>query len=474
MILLLTWVWQGLAIAFATGAVLASTRRLNAATRHVIWWATCAAVLALPAAHLAAGLLPGAPAAASPPPAPAALPLPAAPGWLLPILAIGWAALVLARGVGIARSVAAVGRLKRLSQPLEPARAARLGMWRTARPRRRPRLHVSSEARGACALGFLRPIILVSRPLVEALDDDDLDEIVMHECAHLERYDDWTQLLQAAVTAVAGWHPAIAFVGRGIRFEREAACDDRVVARTGAPRDYARSLVEAAALGGEPGLSAIPGVCAARSALRRRVHRLLDPLRARGSRVKAWSGLAGIALLAVSVGGAVRIPAMIVLVESAVALPDTPAADWPDSARSLVRVAPAHVPDSRVARAARPDAPDASEVVPATALARSTATPPVIAPSTARAAASRSAPGPESPAPQVPPTGRVTIVADPAPAPLASTPSTGPWTTLAQSGVTVGRAVGRAGAATGDGAKEAGLSLSRFFSRAGKTVAGRF
>ena len=72
----------------------------------------------------------------------------------------------------------------------------------------------------------------------------------MHEYAHLARYDDWLQLFQAIARAVGGLHPAVGWLSRRIDLDREAACDDYVVARTGAARQYASALLEAAVVAG--------------------------------------------------------------------------------------------------------------------------------------------------------------------------------------------------------------------------------
>ena len=51
MTLIVTWLWQGLAIAWITAAAVRAMPRLNAATRHAVWWLALAAVLAIPLAH---------------------------------------------------------------------------------------------------------------------------------------------------------------------------------------------------------------------------------------------------------------------------------------------------------------------------------------------------------------------------------------------------------------------------------------
>ena len=84
MILLITWLWQGIAVACATATVLARARALDAATRHAVWWAATAAVVSLPAVHALAAL------DAEPIPSDAALPVPPAPDWVLQTMLLAW------------------------------------------------------------------------------------------------------------------------------------------------------------------------------------------------------------------------------------------------------------------------------------------------------------------------------------------------------------------------------------------------
>ncbi len=48
MTILVTWLWQGIVLAAVTTASLRWATRLNAATRHVIYWVALTAVLLLP------------------------------------------------------------------------------------------------------------------------------------------------------------------------------------------------------------------------------------------------------------------------------------------------------------------------------------------------------------------------------------------------------------------------------------------
>ena len=96
------------------------------------------------------------------------------------------------------------------------------------------------------ALGILRPIIIFPADLVEKLNADKLSLILMHELAHVRRWDNLTLLLQRLVSAVLFFHPAVWLCGRMLRREAEQACDDLVVCATGRSEAYARGLAHVA------------------------------------------------------------------------------------------------------------------------------------------------------------------------------------------------------------------------------------
>jgi hypothetical protein len=77
---------------------------------------------------------------------------------------------------------------------------------------------------------------------LDELDAAEFEQVLTHEMSHLRRWDDWTQLLQTAIEAVLFFNPAIYFIGRRLKIEREMACDDWVVSSTGEPRPYAACL----------------------------------------------------------------------------------------------------------------------------------------------------------------------------------------------------------------------------------------
>jgi hypothetical protein len=92
------------------------------------------------------------------------------------------------------------------------------------------------------AIGFQHPAVILPEALLADLTSAELDHVLLHELAHIARRDDWTNLLARIAWAALALHPVAAWVLRQIDRERELACDDWVVAATGAARPYAASL----------------------------------------------------------------------------------------------------------------------------------------------------------------------------------------------------------------------------------------
>ncbi len=105
---------------------------------------------------------------------------------------------------------------------------------------------ISPSIGSPMALGILRPLIVFPADLVEKLSADKLALILMHELAHVRRWDNLTLLLHRLVAAVLFFHPAVWLCGRMLRREAEQACDDLVVCATGHSEAYARGLAHIA------------------------------------------------------------------------------------------------------------------------------------------------------------------------------------------------------------------------------------
>jgi hypothetical protein len=107
-------------------------------------------------------------------------------------------------------------------------------------------LLVSRSVRVPMATGFLRPMIVIPEWAVRELSIDDLKVVLLHEAAHLQRRDDWTNLMQKVLRAVFFFHPVVWWLDGKLALEREMACDDMVLAATSSPRAYAECLLSLA------------------------------------------------------------------------------------------------------------------------------------------------------------------------------------------------------------------------------------
>lgn len=484
MTLIVTWLWQGLAIAWLTAAAVWTMPRINAATRHVIWWLALAAVLALPVAHGLASIMTNTPwvLAITPPDVDAAssLLLPATPKALVACAAAAWAMTAAARIVQIAQSGRALGRLKRTASPFDRAREARLSLWvaACAGGHRAAELRISNCGTGACALGFVRPVILISRSVADVLSDESLDEIVMHEQAHLDRYDDWSQLLLAVIGSVAGLHPAVRFLTRRLEVDREAACDDRVVFFTGATHRYASSLLTVAAAsnpeaGGIEFLAGAPTATTTASALRVRVAHLLDSRRDRSARIASATSLVSLTALALAIVASTQVAPAVIFLETA-----APNASVAVSSVNDMRLAPGAASQTNVNATVGALEPPRRTLTGAKRATPTDAT----EPSAHSLVATKQDP------PLAPPLERRTVVAPDTVAPaLAALPSSPlaavapartaaakPWDSVSASATSAAGDLARAAAASGVRARSAGVSIGRFVTRARKAGANVF
>jgi ankyrin repeat protein/beta-lactamase regulating signal transducer with metallopeptidase domain len=92
-------------------------------------------------------------------------------------------------------------------------------------------------------IGWLRPAVLLPVSALTGLSPDHLLAILAHELAHIRRHDFFVNGLQRAVECVLFYHPAVWWVSRRMRVERELCCDDLAVRVCGNRLVYANALV---------------------------------------------------------------------------------------------------------------------------------------------------------------------------------------------------------------------------------------
>lgn len=150
---------------------------------------------------------------------------------MLARLAVGWLRLVRIR-----REAEASGRISR--GLLDECRGA-MGLSRRVGLASHPSL------RSPAVVGGWRPIVLVPT------DWGDWPEsrrraCLLHELAHLARYDDWARLAQELVRAPFFFHPLVYWLLARLDRERELLCDEAAVRLGSDPIAYARLLLDLA------------------------------------------------------------------------------------------------------------------------------------------------------------------------------------------------------------------------------------
>jgi beta-lactamase regulating signal transducer with metallopeptidase domain/protocatechuate 3,4-dioxygenase beta subunit len=93
-------------------------------------------------------------------------------------------------------------------------------------------------------VGWVRPVVLLPITLTSGLTEAHLVAIFAHELAHIRRHDFLVNILQRCVESILFYHPAVWWLSKRIRNEREHCCDDVAVAICGSPRVYAEALIQ--------------------------------------------------------------------------------------------------------------------------------------------------------------------------------------------------------------------------------------
>jgi len=145
-------------------------------------------------------------------------------------------------------------------------------------------------------IGALKPMILLPASMLSGLTTAQLEAILAHEMAHIRRMDFLINLMQAALEAMLFYHPAVWWVSRQVRIEREYCCDDLAADVCGNPIAYARALAQLESLrSGSPRL----GLSSQGGSLMKRIARLIDTQASRApSRLAGAAWGAALAILA--------------------------------------------------------------------------------------------------------------------------------------------------------------------------------
>jgi beta-lactamase regulating signal transducer with metallopeptidase domain len=108
----------------------------------------------------------------------------------------------------------------------------------------RVRVAETTQVDAPTALGWLRPVILLPIAALANLTPVQVEAILTHELIHIRRHDYVINVLQTITETILFYHPAVWWVSRQVRTEREHCCDDVAVQVCGDPVEYAAALTE--------------------------------------------------------------------------------------------------------------------------------------------------------------------------------------------------------------------------------------
>ncbi len=235
---MLNCIVEGLAIALFAWLVLRITGRRNSGTRFGAWFVALMAIGALP---FVGALAPGGATTAIPPA------FTIASSWAM-YLFTAWAVIAT---IGLLRVGVGLWQVRRVrancieiaTASLDPLLRETLREFRSSRS---VKICVSDSLQVPTAIGFLQPVVALPEWAIGELTATELNAILLHELAHLRRWDDWTNLAQKLLQALFFFHPAVWWIESKLSLEREMACDDAVLAEMANPRAYAECLVTVA------------------------------------------------------------------------------------------------------------------------------------------------------------------------------------------------------------------------------------
>jgi beta-lactamase regulating signal transducer with metallopeptidase domain len=257
---LLHFIWQGLALAAALYALLSICRRPT--TRYALGVATLILMMAAPAitfllvtpansGAVRSRIQPLAQVEMQEAATPMAAPGAPRPGqepastqayaWLVE----AWFAGVIFFSLRAAGGLFWLQRLRRRdAQPVgSSVESIGLALQRKLGLDRAIRYCQSNHLEAPAVIGWFRPVVMLPLATLTGLDSQQLEAVIAHELAHIRRFDCFVNLFQVAAEAVLFYHPAMWWVNRQIRVERENCCDDIAVSVSGGATEYARALM---------------------------------------------------------------------------------------------------------------------------------------------------------------------------------------------------------------------------------------
>jgi TonB family protein len=247
----------------------------------------------------------------------------------------------------VAASAVRNGREAREGRELEALERARLrlGLGRDVR------LMLTERRAGPCVWHTRRPVILLPEEVAGQLEEAELEAVMLHELAHVERRDNLAGLFQAALCCLFWFHPLVWLVSRRLIEERERACDERVLEVGGTPAAYAAGILKVVRFCFGWRAAGASGAVATGNDLRRRIEMIMSHEKER--RAASWQRALPLGAVAVALALTLG-PALFGRAQASAPFASTPASmDVAQASAGLTQAgAAAGRGDARTTRAA--------------------------------------------------------------------------------------------------------------------------
>jgi beta-lactamase regulating signal transducer with metallopeptidase domain len=141
-------------------------------------------------------------------------------------------------------------RRRRVSETIEKGRLMRAGREWEALTKvtswlgitRRIDLIMTPEVTEPGVWRVFRPIVLLPEAISSQLNDEELETLMMHEMAHVLRWDNLVSNLNMVLCCIFWFNPIVWLIDTWLLKEREEACDEVVLRWSGAGEVYASSI----------------------------------------------------------------------------------------------------------------------------------------------------------------------------------------------------------------------------------------
>ncbi len=162
-----------------------------------------------------------------------------------PVIMLIWAVIFCLKCIRLVYGFRQIYRIRR-HKIYEPAPEWKLRTRQLAQTlgiRKQVQLLESGMLRIPSTIGFFKPCIFIPLGLLTSLPADQVETILLHELAHIRRKDYLTNILQSFTETVFFFNPALLWISARLREEREACCDDIVMAHAPQKGSYLHALV---------------------------------------------------------------------------------------------------------------------------------------------------------------------------------------------------------------------------------------